>query len=69
MVGLALIFLGFGIVVVAMLMKSNESEIKGAGVIMIGPIPLIFGSNAKWASVAIILAIVLIILSLLLYGL
>jgi uncharacterized protein (TIGR00304 family) len=69
MVGLVLIFLGFGIVVAAMLMKSNESETKGAGVIMIGPIPLVFGSDAKWASIAIVLAIALIILSVLLHGL
>jgi uncharacterized protein (TIGR00304 family) len=34
---------------------------------MIGPIPIIFGTDAKWASIAIILAIVLVLLSILLY--
>ena len=28
---------------------------------MIGPIPIIFGSDARWASVAIVLAIILIL--------
>jgi uncharacterized protein (TIGR00304 family) len=39
-------------------------EVKGGGVIMIGPIPIIFGTDPKWAVVAIVLAIVLIVLSL-----
>ncbi len=68
-IGLGLIFLGFGIVAVAMLKSSESSEsgVKGAGVIMVGPIPLVFGSDAKWASVAIALAVVLLLLSLLLH--
>ncbi|MDV3244596.1 MAG: DUF131 domain-containing protein [Nitrososphaerales archaeon] len=67
--GLGLILLGFGIVAVAMLISSGsgESGVKGAGVIMVGPIPLVFGSDAKWASVAIALAVVLLLLSLLLH--
>jgi uncharacterized protein (TIGR00304 family) len=35
--------------------------VRGGGVIMIGPIPIIFGSDAKWTGVAIVLAIVLIV--------
>jgi len=68
-VGFVLIFLGFGIVAAALLMsaKSGGSDARGAGVIMIGPIPLVFGSDSKWASLAIALAIVLVILTLLLY--
>jgi len=67
--GLALIFLGFAIVVVALVTSSSKSGVKGAGVVMIGPIPLVFGSDAKWASVAIALAIVLVLLSVLFYAL
>ncbi len=43
-----------------------KTEIKGGGVIMIGPIPIIFGSDSKYASLAIVLAIILMILALLL---
>jgi len=68
-VGLAMIVVGFGIVAVALLRSadSGHSEVRGAGVIMIGPIPLVLASDSKWASIAMALAIVLILLSLLLY--
>lgn len=64
--GLLLVIAGFAVVVVSML-HGNEggTEVKGGGVLMIGPIPVIFGSDAKWASVTIVLAIVLILLYLL----
>jgi uncharacterized protein (TIGR00304 family) len=45
----------------------GEPEIKTGGVIMIGPIPIIFGSDKASAKTAIILAIVLMLLSLLLF--
>jgi uncharacterized protein (TIGR00304 family) len=65
--GLALILVGFGVVAVSMLGRSDEegAKVKGGGVVMIGPIPIIFGSDAKWASVAIVLAIALVLLGLL----
>jgi uncharacterized protein (TIGR00304 family) len=65
--GLALVLLGFGVVAVSMLGQSREegAKVKGGGVILIGPIPIILGSDAKWASVAIVLAIALVLLGLL----
>ena len=68
-VGLLLIIVGFAVVVVSFLSREGgtKTEIKGGGVIMIGPIPIIFGSDAKWASVAIALAIVLILVYFLLW--
>ncbi|MDG7008998.1 MAG: DUF131 domain-containing protein [Nitrososphaerota archaeon] len=44
--------------------RGQGGEVKGGGVVMIGPIPIVFGSDAKWASAAIFLAIVLILVSL-----
>jgi uncharacterized protein (TIGR00304 family) len=44
--------------------EKEVEEVKGGGVIMIGPIPIIFGTDPKWAVVAMVLAIVLIVLSL-----
>jgi len=38
-------------------------KVKGGGVIMIGPIPIVFGTDAKWTAIAIALAIVLIVLT------
>jgi uncharacterized protein (TIGR00304 family) len=39
----------------------KKTSVKGGGVVLIGPIPIIFGSNWKITLVMIILAIVLII--------
>ncbi len=63
--GLVLVLAGFGIIAVSLLSEAKKSgaEIKGGGVVMIGPIPIIFGSDAKWASIAIVLAIVLLLIS------
>ena len=38
-----------------------KKTIKGGGVVLIGPIPIIFGSDAKTTAILIILALVLII--------
>lgn len=47
--------------------KSGKS-VKGGGVILIGPIPIIFGSNWKIAIVMVILAFLLIIISFLVFN-
>ncbi len=38
-----------------------QKTVKGGGVVLIGPIPIIFGSDAKTTAILIILAVVLII--------
>jgi uncharacterized protein (TIGR00304 family) len=65
--GMALLLVGFGVVVVALLSSGGKGEVKGGGVVLVGPIPIVFGSDAKWATVAIVLAMVLVILSLIYY--
>lgn len=47
--------------------EKAESKIRGGGVIMLGPIPIIFGSDKESANTAVILAIILMILSLLFF--
>ncbi len=66
--GVLLVVVGFGVMVVAMLSQGGrgETEVRGGGVVMIGPVPIIFGSDMKWASVAIALAVVLVVLALVL---
>jgi uncharacterized protein (TIGR00304 family) len=67
-VGLGVILAGFLVIFLAMTKSGDPSkedekhdQVRGGGVILIGPIPIVFGSDAKWASVAVVLAIVLII--------
>jgi uncharacterized protein (TIGR00304 family) len=45
----------------------TESRIRGGGVIMLGPIPIIFGSDGESANKTAILAIILMVLSLLIF--
>jgi uncharacterized protein (TIGR00304 family) len=72
LVGVGIILVGFLVVFLATVTSGRSSEerearteVKGGGVVMIGPIPIIFGSDAKWATVAIVLAIALIVVALL----
>jgi uncharacterized protein (TIGR00304 family) len=61
---LILIVAGIIVVVLALLLsvgKSGNANVKGAGVIMIGPIPIVFGSDKKSVKTVIILALVLTI--------
>ena len=41
--------------------RGEGGEAKGGAVVMMGPVPLLFGTDAKWASVAIALAVVLML--------
>jgi uncharacterized protein (TIGR00304 family) len=72
LIGIGIIFVGFLVVLLATVASGKLSEegerrteVKGGGVILIGPIPIVFGSDAKWASIAIALAIVLVVIALL----
>jgi uncharacterized protein (TIGR00304 family) len=67
--GFLLVLGGLVVVALALLVSSRRfgGEVKGAAVVLIGPIPIAFGSDAKWTSIAMILAIVLVVLSLLLF--
>jgi uncharacterized protein (TIGR00304 family) len=42
---------------------SKKTSVKGGGVVLIGPIPIVFGSNWKIAILLMLLVIILIILS------
>ncbi len=71
-VGIAIIIAGFAVVLFAMALSASSSRggdegarVKGGGVIMVGPIPIVFGSDARWASVAMVLAIILVVVALL----
>ncbi len=74
--GSFLIFLGFLLVAYGMMGKDSEesdeevhagtgkeTRVKGGGVILIGPIPLVFGTDKRYALLMMILAIVLMWLS------
>jgi uncharacterized protein (TIGR00304 family) len=63
--GAALIAVGIIVVVVALIFASmrgsGKGNVKGAGVIMIGPVPIIFGTDKKSVKIVLVLALALTI--------
>jgi uncharacterized protein (TIGR00304 family) len=47
--------------------KGNRSEVKAGGVIVVGPIPIIFGTDKSAFKTAAILGIILVTLTIILY--
>jgi len=72
--GSIMIFLGFLLVAAGILrsMKDNkgtepqsrEKSIKGGGVILIGPVPVVFGTDKKYTILIMVLAIIIMLLAL-----
>lgn len=46
---------------------TNKTEVRGGGIIMLGPIPLIIGSDSSTTKTLVILAIVLMVLYFLIF--
>lgn len=74
----SIILAGFAVVVLGILLifigtalqsssSSSKTEIHTGGVIMIGPIPIIFGNDKGFVVIAVIFAVVLMVLSYLLF--
>jgi uncharacterized protein (TIGR00304 family) len=64
--GFALIFVGILVMVLAVLLLSVSSvkrgKIRGGGAIIIGPIPIIFGTDKKSLKTVLVLSLVLTVL-------
>jgi len=72
--GLALVFVGVSVIMLATLLmfvlrsrtedqgKESKGEVSGGGVIIIGPIPIVFGTDKKSLKTILFLSIVLTIL-------
>ncbi len=76
--GMVLTILGFFLVAFGIMRSARESaglegrdqepremKVKGGGVILIGPVPIVFGTDKRYALLLTILAIVLMLLALL----
>ena len=66
--GIALIVVGIIVIVAAIIFASvggvKKGKVQGAGVIMIGPIPIIFGTDKKSVKTVLVLALALTIVAL-----
>lgn len=72
--GLTLIFIGFFIAflsIILLMLKPIKSEgeksVEGGGIIIIGPLPIVFGTSKGIVKALLILAIVLFVLVLIFY--
>lgn len=67
-IGFGLILLGFALVSIAVIgailssKKGGRSKVRGGGAIIIGPIPIVFGTDKQSLKVILILSIVLVAL-------
>ncbi len=66
-IGVLAMFLGV-ILIILGLIGSSDSRVEGGGVIIIGPIPIVFGSTQKISIILLVLAIVLTLLLFLIYS-
>jgi uncharacterized protein (TIGR00304 family) len=64
--GLALVVIGIIIIVAAIILASSggakKGKVRGAGIIMIGPIPIIFGTDKKSLKSVLLLALAITIM-------
>jgi len=62
--GLILVIVGVAIIVLGTLataFRAGKGEVKSGGVILIGPFPIIWGSDSKLALAATIIAVIILI--------
>ena len=67
--GMIFIFLGFIVAFVGLALsmlvngrRGGKGKVDGGGLIMIGPIPIMFGTNRKWIGLMAIIALALMAL-------
>lgn len=63
-VGVAMIFIGIMIMILAVILTSARSggSVKGGGAVIVGPIPIVFGTDKKSLGTVLVLSIVLTVL-------
>ena len=74
--GIVLAIMGFFLVALGVMRSAKESarpegrgkeqeevKVKGGGVILIGPVPVVFGTDKRYALLLVVLAVVLMLLS------
>lgn len=69
-IGLVLVFFGFLLVFIVLILSfsastQREAEVKGGGAVIIGPFPIIFGTDKESVKTLLLLSITLMIVALL----
>ncbi len=66
LLGIVLIILGMFILMLS-LWRAGEGRGEAGGVVIVGPVPIVFGSSQRVAAMVMVLAIVLMVVTLLLF--
>jgi uncharacterized protein (TIGR00304 family) len=66
LLGLLLIILGVLILMLS-LWRTGEGKAEAGGVVIVGPVPIVFGTSQRAATTVMVLAIVLTVVALLLF--
>lgn len=61
LIGIFFILIGFAVLIIGSFVNSSNADAKGGAVILIGPIPIGFGTDKEMLIIALILALVLIL--------
>jgi len=65
LLGVVLVFLGMFLMVAGSLLQAakagRDAEVRGGGVVLIGPIPIVFGSDTESVKTVLVLTMVLIV--------
>lgn len=62
LIGILLVFIGFILIFFEFIRKLPYKKVEGGGLILIGPIPIVFGSDTRYVILAIILVIILMLI-------
>ena len=68
LIGLALIFIGFVLVVISVLLKTKNAKTEFGFVGFIGPIPIAFGTSKEIILIGLILGFIIFLVTLLILG-
>ena len=64
--GLVLVFVGVAIIIIAVVLLSvsgvRKGKVKGGGAILIGPIPIVFGTDKKSLKTVLLLSLALTVM-------
>lgn len=63
---IVIMIIGFMLIILGSI-KNSERRVEGGGVIIIGPLPIVIGTNEKISKILLVLAITLTLLSLILF--
>ncbi|MEM0380608.1 MAG: DUF131 domain-containing protein [Desulfurococcaceae archaeon] len=69
-IGIVFVFIGILFIILSLIKseeKTEKTQIDYGGVLIIGPLPIVFGSKTKIAIITLVLAIILTILSIFLF--